>query len=208
MLRSASSWQAMFSGCEEVFRFTGEVLEWLKRHAWKACNRQNRFAGSNPVLSAMIRESLWFPFLFSVCHYLSLAGWFFFVDELTKRQTHIGIVAMFPMAWCDKGKSATHLTQSLISLDKDRHDARLCFFWCKVTNNESNSQDLQSIIPKICNTFTQIRPVCDMLSANRRTFCFLRQQRQQWQREERAQRFMSRGDIQLGQQVLASFLLS
>ena len=32
----------------------GEVLEWLKRHAWKACNRQNRFAGSNPVLSAEI----------------------------------------------------------------------------------------------------------------------------------------------------------
>ena len=31
----------------------GEVLEWLKRHAWKACNRQNWFAGSNPVLSAM-----------------------------------------------------------------------------------------------------------------------------------------------------------
>ena len=31
----------------------GEVLEWLKRHAWKACNRQNRFAGSNPVLSAV-----------------------------------------------------------------------------------------------------------------------------------------------------------
>ena len=30
----------------------GEVLEWLKRHAWKACNRQKRFAGSNPVLSA------------------------------------------------------------------------------------------------------------------------------------------------------------
>ena len=30
----------------------GEVLEWLKRHAWKACNRQNWFAGSNPVLSA------------------------------------------------------------------------------------------------------------------------------------------------------------
>ena len=28
------------------------MLEWLKRHAWKACNRQNRFAGSNPVLSA------------------------------------------------------------------------------------------------------------------------------------------------------------
>ena len=36
----------------------GEVLEWLKRHAWKACNRQNRFAGSNPVLSAMLRLSV------------------------------------------------------------------------------------------------------------------------------------------------------
>ena len=32
----------------------GKVLEWLKRHAWKACNRQNRFGGSNPPLSAFI----------------------------------------------------------------------------------------------------------------------------------------------------------
>ena len=32
----------------------GEVLEWLKRHAWKACSRQNWLAGSNPVLSANI----------------------------------------------------------------------------------------------------------------------------------------------------------
>ena len=24
---------------------TTPVLEWLKRHAWKACNRQNRFGG-------------------------------------------------------------------------------------------------------------------------------------------------------------------
>lgn len=31
----------------------GKVLEWLKRHAWKACNRQNRFGGSNPPLSAV-----------------------------------------------------------------------------------------------------------------------------------------------------------
>ena len=30
----------------------GEVLEWLKRHAWKVCKRQKRFAGSNPALSA------------------------------------------------------------------------------------------------------------------------------------------------------------
>ena len=35
----------------------GEVLEWLKRHAWKACNRQKRFAGSNPVLSAKMQQS-------------------------------------------------------------------------------------------------------------------------------------------------------
>ena len=33
------------------------MLEWLKRHAWKACNRQNRFAGSNPVLSAKKLQS-------------------------------------------------------------------------------------------------------------------------------------------------------
>ena len=36
---------------------TGEVLEWLKRHAWKACSRQNWLAGSNPVLSAGITGS-------------------------------------------------------------------------------------------------------------------------------------------------------
>ena len=30
----------------------GEVLEWLKRHAWKACIRQKCIAGSNPALSA------------------------------------------------------------------------------------------------------------------------------------------------------------
>ena len=28
------------------------MLEWLKRHAWKVCKRQKRFAGSNPALSA------------------------------------------------------------------------------------------------------------------------------------------------------------
>ena len=35
----------------------GEVLEWLKRHAWKACKRQKCFAGSNPALSAVVMES-------------------------------------------------------------------------------------------------------------------------------------------------------
>ncbi len=28
------------------------MLEWLKRHAWKACKRPKRFGGSNPPLSA------------------------------------------------------------------------------------------------------------------------------------------------------------
>ncbi len=32
--------------------FRGEVLEWLKRHAWKACMRCPRIEGSNPSLSA------------------------------------------------------------------------------------------------------------------------------------------------------------
>ena len=36
----------------------GEVLEWLKRHAWKACRRQKRLAGSNPVLSAKCKALL------------------------------------------------------------------------------------------------------------------------------------------------------
>ena len=30
------------------------MLEWLKTHAWKACNRRIRFEGSNPSLSAVI----------------------------------------------------------------------------------------------------------------------------------------------------------
>ena len=31
---------------------SGVVLEWLKRHAWKACIRQKRIGGSNPPHSA------------------------------------------------------------------------------------------------------------------------------------------------------------
>ncbi len=30
----------------------GEMLEWLKRHAWKACVLQKGIKGSNPFLSA------------------------------------------------------------------------------------------------------------------------------------------------------------
>ena len=32
--------------------YKGEMLEWLKRHAWKACIRPKRIAGSNPAPSA------------------------------------------------------------------------------------------------------------------------------------------------------------
>ena len=31
---------------------SGEMAEWSKAHAWKVCNRQKRFMGSNPILSA------------------------------------------------------------------------------------------------------------------------------------------------------------
>ncbi len=35
----------------------GVVLEWLKRHAWKACIRQKRIGGSNPPHSAINAEN-------------------------------------------------------------------------------------------------------------------------------------------------------
>ena len=35
----------------------GEVLEWLKRHAWKACIPQKGIRGSNPCLSAINAEN-------------------------------------------------------------------------------------------------------------------------------------------------------
>ncbi len=37
---------------ENAENMQGEMLEWLKRHAWKACIRQKCIAGSNPALSA------------------------------------------------------------------------------------------------------------------------------------------------------------
>ena len=37
----------------------GEVLEWLKRHAWKACIRLKRIGGSNPPLSANKGVNQW-----------------------------------------------------------------------------------------------------------------------------------------------------
>ena len=33
--------------------YEGEMLEWLKRHAWKACIPLKGIAGSNPAFSAI-----------------------------------------------------------------------------------------------------------------------------------------------------------
>ena len=42
----------------EIEEEQGEMLEWLKRHAWKACIRQKCIGGSNPPLSAYVCRSL------------------------------------------------------------------------------------------------------------------------------------------------------
>ena len=34
------------------------MLEWLKRHAWKACKLQKGFGGSNPPLSARLLRTI------------------------------------------------------------------------------------------------------------------------------------------------------
>ncbi len=44
---------------EEARRIIGEMLEWLKRHAWKACKPLKGFAGSNPALSAELTGQKW-----------------------------------------------------------------------------------------------------------------------------------------------------
>ena len=47
--------------CSNILTFAppkGEVLEWLKRHAWKACGRKKRPGGSNPPLSASKRRNI------------------------------------------------------------------------------------------------------------------------------------------------------
>ena len=50
------------------------MLEWLKRHAWKACSRQNRLAGSNPVLSAHLNKNMKrLFFIFTLISLLSIA---------------------------------------------------------------------------------------------------------------------------------------
>ena len=42
----------------------GEVLEWLKRHAWKACIPQKGIRGSNPRLSAR-QKRIFYYFTYS-----------------------------------------------------------------------------------------------------------------------------------------------
>lgn len=44
----------------------GEMLEWLKRHAWKACIRQKRIGGSNPPPSAHIALFFFVPSRFGI----------------------------------------------------------------------------------------------------------------------------------------------
>ena len=48
-----------------LHRIFGEMAEWSKAHAWKVCNRQKRFMGSNPILSAPVQIGGFSPpFLF------------------------------------------------------------------------------------------------------------------------------------------------
>ena len=48
------------------------MLEWLKRHAWKACSRQKRHGGSNPPLSA--KQGLYRGFTMQPFFYCRNAG--------------------------------------------------------------------------------------------------------------------------------------
>ena len=48
----------------------GVVLEWLKRHAWKACIRQKRIGGSNPPHSALEKRH-YCLFFINHCNILS-----------------------------------------------------------------------------------------------------------------------------------------
>ena len=43
---------------ENAENMQGEMLEWLKRHAWKACIRQKCILGSNPRLSADMKKRI------------------------------------------------------------------------------------------------------------------------------------------------------
>ncbi len=56
MSQKSSTFVADYDEC--AFVREGEMLEWLKRHAWKACKLQKGFRGSNPRLSAKMTLNL------------------------------------------------------------------------------------------------------------------------------------------------------
>ena len=56
MSQKSSTFVADYDEC--AFVREGEMLEWLKRHAWKACKLQKGFRGSNPRLSARDYEEI------------------------------------------------------------------------------------------------------------------------------------------------------
>ena len=56
-------------GQSRAYFHKGEMLEWLKRHAWKACKLQKGFRGSNPRLSATkdCKKNLFFQIYAGAC---------------------------------------------------------------------------------------------------------------------------------------------
>ena len=56
-------------GQSRAYFHKGEMLEWLKRHAWKACKLQKGFRGSNPRLSATkdYKKNLFFQIYAGAC---------------------------------------------------------------------------------------------------------------------------------------------
>ncbi len=51
--KKENTWQGIAYEKIHIFAPFGEMAEWSKAHAWKVCNRQKRFMGSNPILSAI-----------------------------------------------------------------------------------------------------------------------------------------------------------
>ena len=75
--------------------FRGEMLEWFKRHAWKACVLQKGTGGSNPFLSAKIKDQLFirvgFLFLNDSSHSLNTVNKIFYKYPLLYSKNYKGI---------------------------------------------------------------------------------------------------------------------
>ena len=52
----------------KAIKHTESCPSWSKEHDWKSCNRQKRFVGSNPMLSAM--KSAVSPLFIRACGFL------------------------------------------------------------------------------------------------------------------------------------------